>query len=252
MSHLLTNFSNFINEKHLLKSNIKNYREQFNNFGYVKFDSILSEKVFCYLQTAIAKLQNFAIYKNFEMKEYNSPRKMSVLGGDNIIQYNPELLVLYFHHQLRYFLEKISGAKIFDCLHPQEFMVINYLHGPRQTHGWHLDDPELAFVICIECLISPDKEGVLEFIPNFNKLLSLHPHEKNFNNIAKLARKEGELFKASFYKQNQAYLLAAGSHLHRVTPLKNKDSRRTVINIAFNTKIKDVKEYGNTASKLYT
>ena len=244
-------FSNFINKNHLLDNTIENYRTQFQKTGYVKFDSILSDGFFYYLQKIVLKLQNFAIQKNFKMEEYQSPRKMSVLGGDLVTQHHPELLVIYFHYQLRNFLEKISKKKIFDCLHPQEFMVINYLNGPGQTHGWHLDDPELALVICIEHPISPEQEGLLEFVPNFSKFQELYPEEKNSSNIAEFARKDRKLFKKSFDKQNQAYLFAANSHFHRVTPLKNKDSKRIVINFAFSTTMKNIGEYGKTANKLY-
>ena len=114
-----------------------------------------------------------------------------------------------------------------------------------------MDDPELALVICIECPILFNQEGVLEFIPNFNDMISSYPDEKNFSKIAELARKEGRLLKKIFSRPNQAYLLAANTHLHRVSPLKNKNSQRIVVNLAFNTKIKDSQSYGKTANKLY-
>jgi hypothetical protein len=100
------------------------------------------------------------------MPGYETPRRMSVCGGQVIVSHSPYLAMLYFHRQLRFLVQRIVGVPMHSVPHVDEFMVVNRLKGVGQTHGWHLDDPKFALVIVVD---TPprDSGGFVEVIPNW-------------------------------------------------------------------------------------
>lgn len=242
-------FNNIINNKYNCKKLFTTFRNIFDKNGYVCMSDFFTKEFFEILKLKIHQLKNVSLQRNFIMEEYNSPRKMRVLGADLINQYSPDLIKLYFHYKIRTIIEKIVGHKIYDCNHFNEYMVINYLTGIQSTHGWHLDDPAFALVIFIKSANDPD-EGKLQFIPNWDNFKNKHVDNDDWNNIV-IKAKNNTNFIEHTHSENMAYLLRADRHLHRVTELKDKTSERIVINMAFEEKLKSYDEYGKTADKLY-
>ena len=120
------------------------YRNEFAKNGYVKLTPFLSDDIFEIVSQELEEMDSQKIVRNFKMKEYETPRVLSVIGGSKILSNSQILLQLYSHYEIRHELSKIVGEHLYPVQHYEEFMVINILEARENTHGWHLDDP----VVC--------------------------------------------------------------------------------------------------------
>lgn len=224
-------------------------REQFYRSGYIKLPSFLSGDALAVFREEMEHLELIASRKKFEMPGYQTPRMLSVVGGNLIKSCAPVLYSLYHHYALRSCVEQLTGRHIYDCTHPDEYMVANFLHNSGDTHGWHLDDPAYALIIFAEC---PQKNGggEVEFISNWLDICR-RKHCQPDSNIQELidwARENGMVDRHT-HNCGDAYLLRADLNLHRVCPLKCSGERRSVVNLAFQNR--SIVDYGLTANLLY-
>lgn len=224
-------------------------REQFLRCGYVKLPSFLTPVALEFLKAELERLETSASRRAFEMPGYNTPRSLSVLGGTTIKAQSPLLFGLYHHSALRTCVERVAGRTVYPCQHPEEFMVANLLHRSGDTHGWHLDDPAFALVLFIDA--PPEGQGgELEMIANWTDLCrrkGRRPDEDIADLIAWAA--DNNLVERSHHAPGDAYLLRADINLHRVRPITGADTRRCVLNLAFQANV--TAKYSQTANLLY-
>jgi hypothetical protein len=236
-------------------------RREFSRNDYVKLPALVDSETLAKLKVEIDLLEKFAHNKNFmmEVSKYGTPRIMTTLGGETIMQELPRLGLdrvallgtLYTHHEIWALLQSIIGARIYSCLHPNEFMVMNYLVGRGNTHGWHLDDPAYALIIFIESPPTKEEGGLIEYIQDWNDIYERETNsgKESVEAIIERCREKGAV-KTLFHVPGDAYLLRADQCLHRVTPLVAEDARRVALNLGFESKPSPV--YGATATLLYS
>lgn len=222
---------------------------EFREEGYIRLAGLLSPQAFSALNSEIEEQVTAANSRNFIMEGYGTPRQLSVMGGSTLLRNTDLIWTLYAHWELRRLITRLTGSEVYSCLHPDEFMVANFLLERGDTHGWHLDDPAYALIIFFAAP-APEDGGVIEYIPHwraFCESVGTSP-EHNVDRTVELARERG-LIRLKHHNTGDAYLLRADQALHRVTGLKRDGIRRIVLNLAFEASSSPV--YGNTASILY-
>ena len=218
--------------------------------GYVRLPRSFFASVFAQLQNEVKRLRAYAKTRDFIMPGYETLRRMSTLGGKDILRLSPMLADFYHNPEIRTLLTNICGRQVFACHDENEWQVINWLEGPGETHGWHLDDPPLALVIFMET--PPESDGgALEFINGWHQLCAVvgSDPELNATDLIERCRAAG-LITAKVHATGDAYLMRADQCLHRAAPLTAAGARRCVINLAFELQ-PDVRRTGVTASLLY-
>lgn len=218
--------------------------------GYVRLPRSCFASVFSELQCEVMRLREYAKTRDFIMPGYETLRRMSTLGGKDIRRLSPMLVDFYNYPETRTLLSNICGQEVFSCNDESEWQVINWLEGPGETHGWHLDDPPLAVVLFIETPPGSDG-GALEFINGWRQLCAVvdSDPEQNATSLIERCRAAG-LINAKVHATGDAYLMRADQCLHRAAPLTAAGARRSVINLAFELQ-PDVRRTGVTASLLY-
>jgi len=171
------------------------------------------------------------------MPGFETPRRMSTIGGREIRRRLPELAAFYDDDQLLGELSALVGRRLYRATHADECIVMNFLNGSGQTHGWHVDDPDFALVIVVETP-PPERGGTVELIRSFDRDALFRGSLETFDEKEELYLQSGDL-----------YFLHASQILHRVTPLRDAHGERIAINFAFDTK--PIQVYGDTASILY-
>ncbi|MUG93669.1 hypothetical protein F7734_15070 [Scytonema sp. UIC 10036] len=242
-------WANLLSKKYTDYDVLTQLRHEFITDNYVKLPGLFSLEAFTDLKAELKRIEPFAIKKNFVMEGYETPRVLSVLGGQKILKLSPMLKSLYSDENLSHFLQMIVGTEIYPCLHPEEFMVANFLLCAGATHGWHLDDPSYALVIIFEAPCELEG-GLLELIPNWNNFLdSLGADPKlNVDPLVELARCSN-LVQTKHHASGDAYLLRADRCLHQVTELLNDNISRIVLNLAYESTPNP--SYSYTATRLY-
>lgn len=219
-------------------------RKEFKLAGHYVLSNFVSMHGIQEMYQTLSNLRECAHTRNFIMPGIETPRRMRTLGGRFISESIKELVALYSSREIIEFLEAVAGKKVFPCLHPEEFIVVNYLEGKYQTHGWHLDDPDLALIICIQ---APCRGGGnVEMISGFADRQEVTPEELS-NRISE-AKKCGHI-KSLQLNTGDAYVLNASRVLHRVTELESDCDERIAINFAYS--FTEDQEFGNTADMLY-
>lgn len=223
-------------------------RRRFARDSYVGLPGLLRGEAFEFVKSEVDRLEPFARSMSFEMEGYRTPRVMKALGGLAIMSESP-LAYIYLHYAIRQLVEAIAGAKIYTCLHPNEYMVVNYLLSPGSTHGWHLDDPAYALVIFVDAP-PPGAGGDLEFIKDWPQLCrdSGLPPEGDVGGLVGRLRGQN-LVRTKAHAAGDAYLMRANRCLHRVKEITAPGARRVILNIAFEETSKPL--YGMTANLLY-
>jgi len=208
--------------------------------GFVNVTKFFGNNFFRRLESEITSLKNLKIRKDFTMPIYETPRNLSVIGGGVIKDKSQFLNGVYSSSELNSLLRKIIKKNIFKVNHKEEFIVINFLSEDNDTHGWHLDDPDVALVFIVN---SPKnkKGGNLELVRNF--------YENEDEKIQGQFVFEQKNILSYTFNDHEAYLLNASKILHRVTPLVGKDFR-SALNFAYS--YSDNQIFGETADLLYT
>ena len=242
MMHLL---SEPYSERHLRYE----LQQEFARNDYVKLPGLIASEAFAHIRSEIEYLRQFATKRSFIMEEYETPREMHTLGGMKILKESPTIWSLYCHNELRSLIQSIAGTEIYSCLHPNEFMVANFLLSPGATHGWHLDDPAYAFILVLES--SPAEDGgSIEFIQNWQEFCkdSGSLSREKVEPLVERAR-AANLVQVRHHLSGDAYLLRADRCLHQVTALRREGACRIALNLAFEATSHPI--YGNTANRLY-
>lgn len=241
--------TNLLTQKYKETWHLKELQREFARKDFVKLPKLLAPEAFSLMKNELNNLQQLAAQRNFVMEGLETPRIMSVIGGTKILDQSPILWSLYIHYDLRVLIRNIVGAEIYPCLHPNEFMVANYLLASRSTHGWHLDDPAYALILVFDAP-PPDDGGLVEFIPEWREFCDSMgvPYEEKVGELVEHARKKN-MIRRKHIAAGDAYLLRADECLHQVTSLRNDNARRVVLNLGFEATPHPT--YGHTASTLY-
>jgi len=158
-------------------------------------------------------------------------------------------MILHFHHEVRSFVNEVRKKQVHTVRHAKEFLVANMLQNTGDTHGWHLDDPEMALVIFFKTP-GHNAGGELEYIPEWDQLCKERKIRSDDNTDQSIIDLNAhDLIKRESHKPGDAYLLNASKLLHRVSPITASGAERWVINMAFDTR-KHI-EFGDTADLLY-
>ncbi|ODS22544.1 hypothetical protein AB835_13590 [Candidatus Endobugula sertula] len=227
---------------------IDDLQEKYRCSGFVKLPKFFTRSVLSLLLDEVYRLYSYRDKKNFIMPGYQSPRIMSVIGGQKIIRNSFIFPAVYVDKELKEILSKITNTPIFNIAHEEELMVINCLEKESSTHGWHLDDPKYALVIILEAPLMSNG-GYLEVIPdwvNYCRSQCLHP--VNDSNAAVSKAREDNLIAKIHHEAGSCYLLNASECLHRVAPVVG-EVRRIAVNFTFHDSQKI--KYGKTADLLY-
>jgi len=243
--------SSSLPEKFLLDSALTKLRLAFARHHYVALPGLFSApSAFAPLEAEVGRLEQFATKKNFVMPGYNTPRVMATVGGRVIKRESSLLTAMYEAGDLAALVSQIAGRQIYPCVDENEWMVINWLEGPGETHGWHLDDPPYALVIFVEAP-APNQGGEAEFITDWHRLCGRLGQDPEGDVTAFVAGcRELGLVHSKTHMAGDAYLLRADRCLHRVAPLTSEGARRVVLNMAFEAK-PDIYRRGITAAYLY-
>lgn len=228
---------------------IKALADQFAVNGYVTLENFFTPKVISLINEETHALHKISSKRDFTMDGYETPRLLSVVGGQKVLGNSVFIPTLYVHHQLNSVLSAITRKSLSTVKHQQECIVANYLDGQGHTHGWHLDDPTYALIAVLE---SPPagRGGSVEYIAHWRTLceqLGIDPIRDTRIGLNH-ARSHG-LIRSANLKSGDCYLLNAGENFHRVTPIADDSSRRRVINMAFDHRSDFI--YGDTADILY-
>jgi hypothetical protein len=227
---------------------VESLAEDFSSRGYVKLPRFFEAEAFSFIKGEVERIQTASTRREFTMPGYNTPRRLSVIGGDRIVDESLALAMLYGNSELRAVIGEITRSPVFFVHHHTEFMVANYLESFEDTHGWHLDDPQFALVVILD---SPrhDEGGNVEFIRDWRAFCAerkLDP-DVDIERGVELARAQGNL-EVEHHEAGDCYLLDAGACLHRVTPIAH-GAQRKVLNLAYHGDSR--REYGHTADMLY-
>jgi len=205
----------------------------FGRNGYVKLPGLIALPTFNLLKAEVQRLSGIAIERNFVMQGYESPRIMTTLGGQQIAE-NSELLKNFYGNQkLRSVLSGIVGSPLFDCPDVNEWCVSTWLNGEGQTHGHHLDDPPIALIVIIEAP-PPELGGFLEVVTDWREIARIFEQDPE-RNVLPLVNKlrNINLVQVKTHITGDAYLLRADQCLHAVAPLRGRETKRSILNMAF-------------------
>ncbi|PKG37878.1 HalD/BesD family halogenase [Psychromonas sp. Urea-02u-13] len=226
----------------------KELSTKFNDNGFVTLPGFFPAEIFSGLQDEAQRIAPARVAKNFTMPGYDTPRQLSVISGEQILRSSFFIPSLYINAEVASALSAITGSKLYNVDHKEEFMVINYLESNASTHGWHLDDPRFALVVILD---APEcyQGGSLEIIKNWKSYCDENSFDPLFDtNRAVESAREDDLVTKIHHNTGDAYLLNAGDCLHRVTPVQG-EAKRTVLNMAFDSR--PVVKFGETAEILY-
>lgn len=239
--------NNIINTKEYNDRKIEFLSEEFGREGYVKLPNFFSDVYFKALNDEIARLSKHKLRRDFIMQEYDSPRNLSVLGGSLIKKESAALLALYNMDLIRFYLSSLTKTEIHPVKHTEEYMVVNILDGARDTHGWHLDDPDYALIICLEAP-SEGCGGDIEYVKDWQNFCLENREKTSLSELIRLASEDGRIIR-DHLNTYECYLLHASKSMHRVTPLTCDNQRRVAINLAFHSRPNI--DFGTTADQLY-
>jgi hypothetical protein len=240
--------TSIMSEKYYKKLNY--LQSFFSKKGYVELPNFFRKEVFDIIKKEVMNLQKHLIEHDFIMPQYETPRKLSTIGGTTIRRNSLILELLYSNNFILDFIKTIVGEEVFFCQHPEEWMVINILNKQHSTHGWHLDDPEYALVTIIEMRGVGGNVEIID-IDNLKRIVDTFDIEnitKNASSISEVAKLH-KLIYSKQYVSGQTYLIRAGKCLHRVSELVTQNGLRIALNMAFENTPQP--SYGNSAHLLY-
>ncbi len=227
---------------------LRRFRAAFAQTGYLKLPGFLVPEAFRRVSSEIERLHSVRVRRDFVMPDFNTDRRMSVLSGKEVVRRSEIIADLYANRELRAWISSIVGEDIHAVNHEDEFLVVNFLDGKSDTHGWHLDDPRYAFIVVVD---SPAQHqgGCLEYVPGWKTMAREEGFQPclDVEAAVEICRIRGRFY-ADAFKPGDCYLLDAAEVLHRVSPLSH-DASRKALNLAFDDRRYRV--YGHTAKKLY-
>lgn len=247
---LIKNFwpDGLISNRYQESSELLQLRDVFREKGYVKLPEFLTSSAFHAIASEVNRMHAVRVRKDFVMPDYRTDRKMSVLSGKDVVRRSDVIASLYACEELRNWIRVLIGTEIHTVPHDDEFLVVNFLDGERDTHGWHLDDPRYALIIVVESP-APHIGGRIEYVPQW-KQLALEAGFDPYLDVeqgVEICRRKGYL-QSDALNAGDCYVLDAGEALHRVSPMSG-EGRRKALNLAFDDRRYRI--YGETAARLY-
>ena len=238
-----------VSERLTGRESLAAWRRQYRSSGIVKIEAFFDPPVFQDLLQELENLLPFAKRRDFTMRLYDTPRRMSVVGGQRIRQTSTKLAALYDSPPVIDFLSAIVGSRLFLSRQQDAFMTINHLEGHGDTQGWHLDDGSTAVIYAFSAPDS-DEGGALEYIPDWPDVAAnLGACKGRSLPSAIEAAVAGGQVRSLHLAANAMYILKSDTALHRVAPLVNPSCSRTVVAAGYETQ--RVKTYSHTGSDLY-
>ncbi|TDU68984.1 hypothetical protein EDD91_7629 [Streptomyces sp. KS 21] len=189
--------------------------------GYLPLPGLLTADGLVLLHQEAAGMEALARRRDFAMKCMDdSPRHMTTLGGQVIVEASDMIPALYRDPDLVGLLTRAAGEPVTEIDDPLERHVLNILHRVGDTHGAHTDDYPYALVLFLEAPDDPADGGLLHFLPHAGSLYDLDAADRA---------------RTAHHRAGDAYLLRSDTTAHRVTPLSRPGLRRTVLNFAYTT-----------------
>jgi hypothetical protein len=227
---------------------VKDLRARFERDLVVVLPCLIDAEVLPALVAEAAALVRDGRRRDFQMPGYETPRKLTAIGGRTITARSPLITSLYSSIEIRNLVAGIVGQAVFECRHCDEFLVLNHLGARDDTHGWHLDDPTWALVIVFEAP-GPYEGGRVEIVPPVADLGEFTAEAAKA--VVAQAGALGRIVELEL-SAGDAYLLRADKCLHRVTPLGTPHARRTALNLAFEeTSTPEHAKYLHTTTLMY-
>lgn len=193
------------------------FRDTFNRDLIVILPKFFKPEAFAILTAEVQRMGQRKRRRDLLMPDSgNTPRKMSILSGTDILQMSSIIPMLYLDEEFRDFLSSIAGETVYPVPDSVENYVCNFLHLDGDTHGGHIDTYPFAFNIMIEAP-PRDMGGTLEIVKGSSVLQDLD-YETKVTSV--------------YIPPGDCYLLRTDKAVHRVSPLINS-WRRTVINFAY-------------------
>lgn len=186
--------------------NLSSLVSEFAEHGRAVIPEILSAEMVRLLADEVESFGERSIRKDFRMPQTgNTPRHLTVVGGAAMNQ-SEIIMAAYRDPATIKALSTILNERVAECPAMIESVIATILHEPGDTHGWHLDDYPVAFILGLH--MPPEADG------GFVELRREQAHER-------IVLRTGD-----------GYLLRADRILHRVAPL-NKSSRRVILNFTY-------------------
>lgn len=193
------------------------YRRAFQRDMYVRFPAFFRPQGLELLRAEVDRLRRLAIRRDLKMEgSGHTPRKMSTLGGHVVARYSTLVPGLYHDPELLAFLRGVAGEPVLGVPDEVENHVVNCLHRMGDIHGGHVDTYAFAFNISIDGTAEEDG-GALEYVPGSVELDDL----------------DGPEVRRAWHAAGDCYLVKTDEAVHRVSPLKRPEARRTILNFAY-------------------
>jgi hypothetical protein len=211
-------------EQHLdspeFRSRIAGLQRMYQEHDYAEISPFMPTEVW---RTALHELEELfesqARRRDLIIKQSgNTPRKYSNLDRDTLANGSSVVPAVFRSPALYSLLEEIVGEKVLPVPYlPEEFIAAR-LHKPGDIHGWHWDDYTFALVWIFKM---PDvgNGGSLEYVKRV-------PWNRDDPQVDRLVA-EGPVLRRH-PTVGSAYLLKAGTALHRVAPLRYEAERMIV------------------------
>lgn len=210
---------------------------RFDDCGYIALPGLIAVDGLARLRAEVAGLEPLTKRRDFVMQCMGgTPRNMTTLGGQVISERAPAISNLYQSSLLIQALSDVLGNRVMVADDPVERHVLNILHKPGDTHGYHIDDYPIALVMFIESPTCSEGCGRLEFCPAADTSAA---NESGHSGSHTRSHQAGD-----------AYILRSDRLNHRVQPIHD-GCLRTVLNFAYGFDGEAV-THTPSASLLYT
>ncbi|KUF18899.1 HalD/BesD family halogenase [Streptomyces silvensis] len=163
-----------------------------------------------------------------------TPRRFNTLARDVIAQGSSVIPAVFASPAMRAALEEIVGEKVLPVPYEPEQYIATRLHETSDVHGWHWDDYTWALVWIFKM---PDEGhgGSLEYVKGV-PWEPENPRVEEYVATGPVIRRHPAA--------GSAYLLKAGSALHRVSPLSCAAERMMVcFSFASTTDLEDERSH---------
>ncbi|MFD5697028.1 HalD/BesD family halogenase [Streptomyces lasiicapitis] len=147
-----------------------------------------------------------------------TPRRFTTLARDIIASGSSIIPAVFESSALRAALEEIVDEKVLPVPYEPEQYIATRLHEPGDVHGWHWDDYTWALVWIFK-MPDEDNGGSLEYVKDV-PWDPTNPRVGEFVAAGPVTRRHPSV--------GSAYLLKAGTALHRVSPLSRAAERMMV------------------------
>ena len=243
--HTITEaLENFKQWCHSSDSNqIDRWASEYQETDMVVFENFGSKKLFdCIHREASHLLHVEGERRDLNMKQTgDTPRKYISVGRDIIHRHNGLIPKLFESSELRNLFSQITNSDVHPVDYTPEQYIINRQESTGDTHGWHCDDYQWAFIWVMDAP-QPSSGGRVEYIPRVVFDPS-HPL-KSLEDILRVRES-----RSKWLPSGAAYLMRANRTLHRVTPL-TKDQTRTVVVMTFASEEDNDREIDHTTMQI--